>query len=128
IVAVDGEPIDTPDKLGALLQVGGVGATHTLTVERPPGGDVTIDVELPTAPDPHNAERAIIGIAPEDRITGFDFPFDVFIDSGNVGGPSAGLAFTLALIDLLTPGELTGGHKVAVTGTIRLDGSVGPVG
>src|SRR5690606_3334077 len=44
------------------------------------------------------------------------------------GGPSAGLAFTLALIDLLTPGELTGGHKVAVTGTIRLDGSVGPVG
>jgi PDZ domain-containing protein len=50
------------------------------------------------------------------------------IDSGEVGGPSAGLAFTLALLDRLTPGELTGGHTVAVTGTIASDGSVGPVG
>jgi PDZ domain-containing protein len=45
-----------------------------------------------------------------------------------VGGPSAGLAFTLAVLDVLTPGELTGGHRVAVTGTMALDGTVGPVG
>ena len=50
------------------------------------------------------------------------------IDSGSVGGPSAGLAFTLAILDRLTEGDLTGPNKVAVTGTIRLDGSVGPVG
>ena len=45
-----------------------------------------------------------------------------------VGGPSAGLAFTLAILDQLTPGELTGGAQVAVTGTIGIDGSVGAVG
>ena len=50
------------------------------------------------------------------------------IDSGRVGGPSAGLEFALSIVDQLTPGELTGGRRVAVTGTIELDGSVGPVG
>jgi PDZ domain-containing protein len=50
------------------------------------------------------------------------------IDSGLVGGPSAGLAFTLALLDHLTPGNLTGGRTVAVTGTMASDGRVGPVG
>ena len=74
-------------------------------------------------------ERAIIGIRDlEERFVDFDFPIDVTIDSGNVGGPSAGLAFTLAVLDVLTPGELTGGHRVAVTGTMALDGTVGPVG
>ena len=42
--------------------------------------------------------------------------------------PSAGLAFTLAVIDDLTPGDLTGRHRVAVTGTIEPDGTIGPVG
>ena len=77
---------------------------------------------------PDDPERAIIGIEPEDRIVGFDLPIDVTIDSGTVGGPSAGLAFTLAVLDVLTPGELTGGRRVAVTGTMAIDGTVGPVG
>ena len=58
----------------------------------------------------------------------FSLPFEVAIDSGKVGGPSAGLEFALSILDQLTPGELTGGGKVAVTGTIELDGTVGPVG
>ncbi|MGH9163958.1 MAG: S16 family serine protease, partial [Acidimicrobiales bacterium] len=58
----------------------------------------------------------------------FDLPFAVHIDSGAIGGPSAGLAFTLGLLDALTAGELTGGRRVAVTGTIELDGGVGDVG
>lgn len=128
IVAVDGQPVDSPDEVGALLQPGGPGATHRLTVERPPGGDTTVELEIATIPAPEEPTRAIIGIAVEDRLVGADLPFDVLIDSGTVGGPSAGLAFTLAVIDVLTPGELTGGHLVATTGTIRLDGSVGPVG
>jgi PDZ domain-containing protein len=128
IVAVDGTPIDAPDQLGVLLQEGGVGAEHTLTVERPPGSATRVDVEVATVAAPDDPDRAIIGISPEDRIVGFDFPFDVVIDSGTVGGPSAGLAFTLAVLDVLTPGELTGGRRVAATGTMRLDGTVGPVG
>jgi PDZ domain-containing protein len=85
-------------------------------------------VPITTIAAPEDPGRAVIGIAPEDRIVDFDFPVDVTIDSGNVGGPSAGLAFTLAVLDVLTPGELTGGHRVAVTGTMSLDGTVGPVG
>ena len=55
-------------------------------------------------------------------------PFRATIDTDQIGGPSAGLAFTLTLIDRLSPGSLTGGQKVAVTGTIEDDGSVGAIG
>ncbi len=128
IINVDGEPVDEPDEVGALLQSGGPGATHTLTLERPAGSTTRVDVEIATVAAPDDPTRSIIGISPEDRIVDFDFPIDVAIDSGDVGGPSAGLAFTLAVLDVLTPGELTGGTRVAVTGTILLDGRVGPVG
>lgn len=129
IVAVDGTAVDAPDELGDLLQPGGPGATHSLTLERPAGSNHQIKVEVTTIEAPDDVERAIIGIAElEDRIVDYDFPIDVTIDSGTVGGPSAGLAFTLAVLDVLTSGELTGGHKVAVTGTMALDGTVGPVG
>lgn len=128
IVAVDGEPVDEPDEVGTLLQPGGPGTEHVLTVERPAGSTTRLEVPITTIAAPDDPGRAVIGIAPEDRIVDFDFPVDVTIDSGNVGGPSAGLAFTLAVLDVLTPGELTGGHRVAVTGTMALDGTVGPVG
>jgi PDZ domain-containing protein len=128
VVAVDGTAVDAPGEIGELLQAGGPGASHTLTVERPAGGDTRLDVDVTTIAAEDDPTRAIIGIAPEDRISGFDFPIDVTIDSGTVGGPSAGLAFTLAVLDVLTPGELTGGRRVAVTGTMGLDGAVGPVG
>jgi PDZ domain-containing protein len=55
-------------------------------------------------------------------------PFEVDIETNSIGGPSAGLAFTLALIDELTEGELACGDEIAVTGTIGLDGTVGPIG
>lgn len=128
IVAVDGEAVDAPEELGALLQAGGPGAEHRLLVERPAGSGTQIELPITTVAAPDDPARAVIGIAPEDRIVAFDYPFDVTIDSGTVGGPSAGLAFTLAVLDVLTPGELTGGHRVAVTGTMSLDGTVGPVG
>jgi PDZ domain-containing secreted protein/nucleotide-binding universal stress UspA family protein len=52
----------------------------------------------------------------------------VEIDSQRLGGPSAGLAFALEIIDVLTPGELAGRHRVAVTGTLDRNGRVGAVG
>jgi PDZ domain-containing protein len=55
-------------------------------------------------------------------------PFEVGIDTDSIGGPSAGLAFTLALIDELSEGSLSGKTRVAVTGTIDGDESVGAVG
>ena len=130
IVDVDGQPLDHYDELRDLLQVGGPGAQHDLTVERPAGSSTHVDAKITTtaAPADSGPARALIGIVPEERIVDFKFPFDISIDSGSVGGPSAGLAFTLTVLDVLTPGELTGGHKIAVTGTMDLLGNVGPVG
>jgi Lon-like protease len=127
IVAVDGVPVDRPEDLGELLQEGGPGAEHRLSVEREPGQPPE-DVVVSTIPSEDEPDRAIIGVAVQDRIVDFEFPFTVSIDSGAVGGPSAGLAFTLAVLDHLTPGSISGGARVAVTGTIDLEGRVGPVG
>src|SRR4029450_11888565 len=55
-------------------------------------------------------------------------PFDVKIDLGEIGGPSAGLMFTLGIIDKLKPEDLTGGKIIAGTGTIDDEGAVGPIG
>ena len=61
--------------------------------------------------------------------TGFELPFDVSVNiDDSIGGPSAGLMFSLAIYDTLTPGSLTGGRAVAGTGTIDEKGKVGPIG
>jgi PDZ domain-containing protein len=70
---------------------------------------------------------ACLGVSSQEFVT-YQFPIDITIDTQRVGGPSAGLAFTLAIIDDLTPGSLTGGKEVAVTGTIAPNGEVGEVG
>ena len=90
------------------------------------------------------AARTMLGIPPDREVTtvylkdevGFypfdtatvELPFELSIDTQSIGGPSAGLAFTLTLIDELTRGELTPPGGVAVTGTMALDGAVGPIG
>ena len=58
----------------------------------------------------------------------YQFPFDVKIQIENIGGPSAGMMFALAIIDMLTPQDELAGQIVAGTGTIDVDGSVGPIG
>lgn len=58
----------------------------------------------------------------------YDFPIDVNFNLDDVGGPSAGLVFTLTIIDKLEPGDMTGGVRIAGTGTITEDGVVGPIG
>lgn len=70
--------------------------------------------------------RSLVGIRPA---SGFVFPIDVAINiSPDIGGPSAGLMFALAIHDTLTPGSLTGGRPVAGTGTIDVEGNVGGIG
>jgi PDZ domain-containing protein len=59
---------------------------------------------------------------------GYKFPFEVNISVGDVGGPSAGMMFSLGIVDKLTPGAMTGGKAVAGTGTITPEGEVGPIG
>ncbi|RMH69054.1 MAG: PDZ domain-containing protein, partial [Actinomyces sp.] len=128
IVALDGEPVTDLASLRALLEERSPGDEAVLTVENLDTGE-TRDVTLTLGVHPDGLPGGFIGIAGvRERLVQRDLPFEIDIDSGSIGGPSAGLAFTLAILDLLTPGDLTGGHRVAVTGTIAIDGTVGNVG
>lgn len=128
IVAVDGKPVTTAEQALAPLRASKPGAPFRLTLVGPAEGAQPRDVSGILGSNPNDPKRSFLGIVARTRSQDFVLPFDVNVESGRVGGPSAGLAFTLALLDQLTPGELTGGGKVAATGTIELDGSVGLVG
>lgn len=125
IVEADGVPLGSVEDLVEVLADKRPGDEVDLVIDRPDAGRSEVTVELSAAPD--EPERTIIGFRPFDT-RAIELPFQVDIDTGRIGGPSAGLAFTLSLIDELSPGELTGGRNVAVTGTIQLDGSVGAIG
>ncbi len=133
ITAVDGQPVELIDELGPLVRRHLPGVPVALTIERA-GTDAkamkpeTVTVTPGANPKAPNKGSAYLGIAAETRDLKFDFPVEVTIDPGAVSGPSAGLAFTLAIIDKLTPGSLTGGRKVAVTGEMRSGGTVGEIG
>lgn len=73
------------------------------------------------------ASRAYLGASVETQ-QDYTYPFPVSIDTADIGGPSAGLAMTLGLIDRLYGGDLTGGKVVAATGTMDAQGDVGEVG
>lgn len=75
-------------------------------------------------------EQPGLGISPVDlaEIRAEDQNQQVSIDVKDIGGPSAGLIFTMEIYDQLTPGDLTKGYRIAGTGTISPDGTVGPIG
>ncbi|CAN5597699.1 PDZ domain-containing protein [soil metagenome] len=127
IVGVDGQPVRVNEDLTGALVGRAPGDALALTVERA-GSRTTEEISITLVERPDQPGTPLIGVGIQTRDLSYEFPFPVEIDSGEVGGPSAGLAFTLGLLDRLTPGELTGGAAVAVTGTIEPDGSIGPVG
>ena len=123
IVAVDGTDIAhdrRPDRRARRTTQ--PGDTVAVTVDRVDVGEVDVEVELMESPD--EPGKGIIGFVPFDT-TSVRLPFEIAFDTGQIGGPSAGLAFTLTLLDELTEGDLLGGVDVAVTGTIQLDGTSG---
>lgn len=127
IISVDGQAVPTAIDLIELLKTYRPASTLLFEVQRLDGTTDEISVVMGARED--DPDAAFLGISPQDRVVvTADLPVDVDIDSGTVGGPSAGLAFTLAILDQLTPGELTGDNVVAVTGTIAFNGRVGPVG
>jgi PDZ domain-containing protein len=124
VLAIDGTSVDGLDALRAQLAKHKPGDSVTVTIDR---GGKQRDVTVRTVAAP-GTTRAIIGFTPDLRATFKDVHVKIGINPAQVGGPSAGLAFTLGIVDQLTPGELTGGKTVAVTGTIDGFGQVGPIG
>lgn len=123
INAVGEAPVRLLGEAIAAVQARRPGDRVLLQVTDAQGAARTVEVVLGA-----DQGRPIVGVTLRTKNRDFDLPFEVSIDSGQVGGPSAGLAFTLGLIDKLSAGELTGGRKVAATGTIDVDGQVGDVG
>ncbi len=121
VTAVDGTPIAKAEDVRPLVLAHQPGETVRFTVQRA-GATRQVSVRLGA----HDG-AALVGIATQ-TFTDSSFPVDISIDTARVSGPSAGLAFTLAIIDDLTRGDLTGGGRVAITGSIESDGTVGVVG
>lgn len=119
IVAVDGTEVANADE--AVAAVG----------ERSPGDRIVLEladgreVELVAISHPDDPSKALLGLFLEHVV---DLPFEVAIDAGNIGGPSAGLMFALGIVDLLGTEDLTAGVAIAGTGTITFDGEVGSIG
>ena len=119
VVSIDGRRIGSVRD--ARRAIDGVPADEAVAFRVRAGGEVH-EIELQRGPCP-GSEEPLVGIVMIDS-----FPFEIEIASGEVGGPSAGLMFSLGLYDALTPGDLTGGRTIAGTGSITPDGEVGGIG
>jgi PDZ domain-containing protein len=127
VTAIDGRPVRLADQLGEIVRSEPAGTTFTFTVTR--GGETrSVDITTAEAPAGDLRGQPYVGIQTVTKDLKVDLPVDVSIQTPDVSGPSAGLAFTLAILDEMSPGDLTGGKKVAVTGTIEPGGQVGDVG
>jgi PDZ domain-containing protein len=128
ITHVNGTPTPTVAELRAELAKVHPGDTVALTISRgtAASGGETLVVNVETMADTTNPKRAIVGFAPEQAAE-IRLPVNVSIDAGNVGGPSAGLAFALEVMEKLGH-NVDRGYKIAATGQIELNGAVTPIG
>jgi Lon-like protease len=125
IVEVNGEPVETI--CDASQKIGGV----------EPGDQVALVVlrageresfTMKTVRNPQDPTKPYVGVVMSNKGFDYDPGVDVKFDTDNIGGPSAGLMFTLAAYDQLTPDDLTEGREIAGTGTIGCGGEVGAIG
>jgi PDZ domain-containing protein len=119
LVSIGGTEITSADAARKAIQQATPGSTLDVVVDR---GGSKIALKPKTGA---SGGRTVLGVVLK---IDFQFPFSVSIDAGNVGGPSAGLMFSLGIYDKLTNGSLTGGRNIAGTGTINSAGAVGPIG
>jgi PDZ domain-containing protein len=123
IVSVNGDPTHTIAQLRTAMSKVKPGAVVSLALVR---GSQHLITNVKTMPDPLDKRRAIVGFAPEQAAQ-IRLPLKVDIDAGNVGGPSAGLAFALEVMEKLGH-NVDHGYKVAATGEIELNGAVTAIG
>lgn len=122
ITAVDGAPVRTDVDLIEALD-----GTAPLDVRVRRGGDEVVEELAPALREVGGEERPVIGVRIMTHAPQLRLPFEVDVASGQVGGPSAGLMTGLAVFDLVDDGDLARGRSIAGTGTLALDGTVGPI-
>ena len=122
ILTAEGKDISTPDDLRRVMADVTPGETVSLRIDRA-GTEQTVRVGTKASTD--KPPRAIMGILIVPKL---DLPVKISIDTGQIGGPSAGLAFALDIIDELGPSDIDHGERVVATGEIALDGRVEEIG
>lgn len=124
LLEIDGQAYGSMEDFLDYLATKKVGDEVELVIER---DERTINQTVTLAPLPTEPERAGIGISfVEDKE--IETTPDVSIDSDTIGGPSAGLMFTLEILNQLLDEDITHGYDIAGTGTMESDGTVGPIG
>ena len=123
IVEVDGKPVKSPADVSRAMKAKPIGSTVSFTVQRDRTDKV---ISIQTVAAPSGPRRGIVGVG-LDQAEAIHLPIRVSIDAGGVGGPSAGLAFALDVLEELGR-NVDRGHKIAATGEIFLDGKVGQIG
>ena len=128
IVGVEDVAVFSGPELVEVLRETSPGDVVRFDVLHPDTGERSIEVTLGERPEDSPGPGGFLGISVTTAIDEAELPVDVDVDTGQIGGNSAGLALTLTVLDALTEGDLTNGNRVAVTGTIGLNGDVGNVG
>lgn len=126
---LDGVEITKPGELAEEIRKHQPGEEVTITVERQ-NRERELKVNLVEKPE-NLREPGEKGPVAFLGVTSVAQPADglrVEYNLTDIGGPSAGLMFSLAVVDKLSPGELTDGQFIAGTGTIDSEGKVGPIG
>ena len=123
VVAAGGVPVETGEQLRKVVGDNPPGTVLPIEIVRA-GARQTVSVTLGT--HPADSEAGYLGVVPE--VVDADPRLEVTYNVGDIGGPSAGMMLALAVIDQLSPGELTSGKFIAGTGTITDEGVVGPIG
>lgn len=123
IVGIDGKPTPTIASLRRVMAPVKAGGVVQVKVRR---GAKVVTESLTTVNDPQDPGHALIGFEP-DQAAQIKLPLKVSIDAEGIGGPSAGLAFALEVMQQLGR-NVDRGHRVAATGEMELNGAVAPIG
>jgi Lon-like protease len=121
ITSAGGKPVTGPAGLRRVVRATGTGRALLLVVKR---GDKRVEVRVQPVRGPQGTPMIGVIIS---QAADIQLPVNVKIDTDNVGGPSAGLAFALDLLEELGR-DVDQGNRIAVTGALELDGTVGEVG
>ena len=129
LTTINDEQIFSASEFIATLRKYDIGETVTIGLTRDiDGKDTEISISTELIEHIEYDNEPMVGFLATTVNERFDFPFEIDIKTGNVGGPSAGLMMALNVYNNLIPNDITNSLIVAGTGTIEIDGSVGPVG
>ena len=127
--SINNDEISSASEFIAMLRTYDIGDTVKIGLIRDVEGNLkNLEIETKLIEHVEYEGEPMVGFLATTVNERFDFPFEIDIKTGNVGGPSAGLMMALNVYNNLIPEDITNSLVIAGTGTIEIDGSVGPVG